>query len=69
MNVAAWPMCVASYGVIPQAYSVAADPAAATTSSPLASATFVSGPRPGSSGTSAPRQESIAVRLSLPAPQ
>ena len=32
MYVAAWPMCVASYGVIPQAYIDAGGPAAATAS-------------------------------------
>src|ERR1700730_12163447 len=60
-------MCVASYGVIPQAYSVAVGPAAATTVSPplAVSAILVSGPRPGRSGTRGPRQESIGVRLSL----
>src|SRR6478609_3961935 len=58
-------MCVASYGVMPQAYSVATEPAAARTSSPEAvSCSRGAGPLPGSSGTSARRQDSMFVRLS-----
>src|SRR5258708_12244048 len=54
-------MWVASYGVMPQAYSVATGPAAAA-SSPLAvSVILVTGPRPGRSGTLGPRQESIKI--------
>src|SRR5258708_27471727 len=55
-------MWVASYGVMPQAYSVATGPAAAAASSPLAvSVILVTGPRPGRSGTLGPRQESIKI--------
>src|SRR5258706_6679170 len=55
-------MWVASYGVMPQAYSVATGPATAAASSPLAvSVIFVTGPRPGRSGTLGPRQESIKI--------
>src|SRR5712672_1332895 len=58
-------MCVASYGVMPQAYSVATGPAAARTSSPVAvSCSRGAGPLPGSTGTSARRQDSMFVRLS-----
>ena len=62
MNVAACPIWVASYGVIPHAYSVASGPAAATVSSPAAvSNTRGSGPCPGKSGTLTPRQESMSA--------
>src|SRR5271167_331523 len=58
-------MCVASYGVMPQAYSVATGPAAASTSSPVAvSCSRGAGPLPGSTGTSTRRQDSMLVRLS-----
>src|SRR2546429_152694 len=58
-------MCVASYGVMPQAYSVATGPAAASTSSPEAvSCSRGAGPLPGSTGTSARRHDSMFVRLS-----
>src|SRR5581483_5636217 len=58
-------MCVASYGVMPQAYSVATGPAAAGTSSPVAvSCSRGAGPLPGSTGTSARRQDSMPARLS-----
>src|SRR4029077_13983928 len=58
-------MCVASYGVMPQAYSVATGPAAARTNSPVAvSCSRGAGPFPGSTGTSARRQDSMFVRLS-----
>src|SRR5271154_572471 len=58
-------MCVASYGVTPQAYSVATGPAEARTSSPVAvSCSRGAGPLPGSTGTSTRRQESMSVRLS-----
>ncbi len=62
MYVAACPIWVASYGVIPHAYSVASPPAAATARSPRAvSKTRGSGPRPGKSGTLTPRQESMSA--------
>src|ERR1700759_678816 len=58
-------MCVASYGVMPQAYSVATGPAAARTSWPEAvSCSRGAGPLPGSTGTSARRQDSMFVSLS-----
>src|SRR5580692_2239689 len=58
-------MCVASYGVMPQAYSVATGPAAARTSLPVAvSCSRGAGPLPGSTGISARRQDSMFVRLS-----
>src|SRR5882757_4324944 len=58
-------MCVASYGVMPQAYSVATGPVAARTRSPVAvSYSRGAGPLPGSMGTSARRQDSMLVRLS-----
>src|SRR5579875_1906654 len=58
-------MWVASYGVMPQAYRVATGPGAARTSSPEA-VSWIRGPgvRPGRTGTSALRQESMFVRLS-----
>src|ERR1700685_298480 len=69
MNVAACPIWVASYGVIPHAYVVAAGPAAATASSPEeVSNTRGSGPCPGSSGMLTPRQESMSRRVSRPLP-
>src|SRR5580693_5278833 len=50
---------------MPQAYSVATGPAAASTRSPEAvSYTRGAGPFPGSTGTSTRRQESMPVRLS-----
>ena len=62
MKVAACPIWVASYGVIPHAYSVASGPAAATASSPEeVSNTRGSGPCPGSSGMLTPRQESMSA--------
>src|SRR5580704_321621 len=62
-------MCVASYGVMPHAYSVATGPAAARTSSPDAvSYSRGAGPLPGSTGTSTRRQESMLSRLSRAAP-
>src|ERR1700755_2389 len=58
-------MCVASYGVMPQAYSVATGPTAARTSSPAAvSCSRGAGPLPGSTGTSARRHDSMLVRVS-----
>src|SRR6185437_438708 len=58
-------MWVASYGVMPQAYSVAAGPAAARTSSPVAvSCSRGAWPLPGSTGTSARRHDSMLARLS-----
>src|SRR5690348_17929939 len=58
-------MWVASYGVMPQAYSVAAGPTAAGTSSPVAvSCSRGAWPLPGSTGTSARRHDSMLVRLS-----
>src|SRR5258707_929474 len=62
-------MCVASYGVIPQAYSVARCPPAATASSPVAvSRSLTSTPLPGRSGTSAARHASIVARLQVTCP-
>src|SRR6185437_4965672 len=58
-------MCVASYGVIPQAYSVARCRVAATFSSPVAvSRSRGCIPRPGRTGTSTARHASMIVRLS-----
>src|SRR5271155_4226411 len=53
---------------MPHAYSVATGPAAARTSSPeTVSCSRGAGPLPGSTGTSARRQESMFVRLSCSA--
>src|SRR5579859_8266820 len=63
-------MWVASYGVMPQAYRLATGPGAARTSSPVA-VSWIRGPGvlPGSTGTAAPRQESMPARLSRAAQQ
>src|SRR5580693_4298492 len=58
-------MWVASYGVIPHAYSVAVPPGAASASAPLAVSQIIGcGPDPGRSGTSTGAHESMGARLS-----
>ncbi len=58
--VAAWPRCVASYGVMPQTYMLAA-PAGSLGWTPCRAESYnASGsPLPGSRGTSCPAQDSM----------
>src|SRR3954469_13040086 len=65
--VAAWPRCVASYGVIPQTYMVAVDPGLVGWTDCRAESYNRGGVgRPGRVGTSCPVQASMVTSLSRP---